>query len=246
LPRSVRDPTHRWFGERQWRQLLAGVWQSTRAFWVNDPVRDEVASRKAYQLAVARSLGLAVPRTLVTSDPRRARSFVRSCGVDERGRRAITKIVHPEPGAARETRRVCDQDHAALVALRHVPFFLQQYVDGVDLRVTIVGREVFAAELDARKTAFPDDFRIDWSHGGSLLRRTRLPAPIRRGLLALMDHLGLEFGAVDLRRTDAGEHVFLEVNAAGHWLFVESATGLPITDAVAELLARGGSRRRAP
>jgi hypothetical protein len=246
LPPAVRDPEHRRFGEQQWRAALSGAWSAVPIFWVNDPVREAVALRKVFQLAVAREVGLAIPRTLVTNDPRRSRAFVRSCGRGERGWNAITKVVQPGPEAARETRRISDADYAALIALRHILFFIQEYVDGVDLRVTIVGREIFAAELDARKTSFPDDGRMDWSHGGSLLRRARLPAPVRRGLLALMDRLGLEFGAIDLRRTDAGEHVFLEVNPAGQWLFVEAATGLPITDAVAELLARGGSRRRRP
>ena len=44
-------------------------------------------------------------------------------------------------------------------------------------------------------------------------------------------------GAFDLRRRDDGVHVFLEVNPAGQWLYVEEATGLPITAAVARLLA---------
>jgi glutathione synthase/RimK-type ligase-like ATP-grasp enzyme len=212
---------------------------------VNDPARVELASRKVFQLATASDLGLATPRTLVTTDPRRARAFVRTCGRDDRGWRAITKVVHGDPDAPRETRRIDDEDFDALDALRHVPFLLQEYVDGVDVRVTIVGRRVFTAELDARKTSFPDDFRVDWSHGGKLLRRATLPREVRSRLLALMDRLGLVFGTVDLRRTDAGEYAFLEVNSgAPHWYFVEAATGLPITDALVNLLASGGARRR--
>jgi hypothetical protein len=44
---------------------------------------------------------------------------------------------------------------------------------------------------------------------------------------------------VDLRRTPSGEHVFLEVNTAGQWLFVEQATGQPIAQALAEALVAG-------
>jgi len=40
-----------------------------------------------------------------------------------------------------------------------------------------------------------------------------------------------------MRRTPTGEHVFLEVNTAGQWLFVEQATGQPIAEAVAGALA---------
>jgi len=33
--------------------------------------------------------------------------------------------------------------------------------------------------------------------------------------------------------------VFLEVNINGQWAYIESMLGLPISDAIAELLARG-------
>jgi hypothetical protein len=53
-----------------------------------------------------------------------------------------------------------------------------------------------------------------------------------------MRRLGLHYGAVDMRRTEAGEHYFLEVNPAGQWHFVEHRTGLPISEAIADELAR--------
>ena len=56
-------------------------------------------------------------------------------------------------------------------------------------------------------------------------------------LRELMARLGIVYGAFDLRRTPDGDHVFLEVNTAGEFLFVEERTGMPITDAVASWLA---------
>ena len=53
-----------------------------------------------------------------------------------------------------------------------------------------------------------------------------------------MERLGLVYGAIDLRRTPEGEHVFLEINTAGEFLFVEERTGQPIARAVADWLAR--------
>ena len=41
-----------------------------------------------------------------------------------------------------------------------------------------------------------------------------------------------------MRRTPQGEHVFLEVNTAGEFLFVEERTGQPISRAIADWLAR--------
>ena len=39
-----------------------------------------------------------------------------------------------------------------------------------------------------------------------------------------------------LEQTMGGEYVFLEVNPAGQWLFVEQRTGLPIARALADYL----------
>ena len=53
----------------------------------------------------------------------------------------------------------------------------------------------------------------------------------------LMAHFGLAYGAIDLRLTDDGDWVFLEVNPAGEFLFCETGAGFPITEAVADWLA---------
>ena len=48
--------------------------------------------------------------------------------------------------------------------------------------------------------------------------------------------LGLSYGAVDLVLTPEGRYVFLEINPNGQYLWVEDATGLPISDALCDLL----------
>ena len=51
-----------------------------------------------------------------------------------------------------------------------------------------------------------------------------------------MGTMGLIYGAIDMRLTPHGEYVFLEVNPAGQWLFIEERTGQPITAALAGYL----------
>jgi glutathione synthase/RimK-type ligase-like ATP-grasp enzyme len=55
----------------------------------------------------------------------------------------------------------------------------------------------------------------------------------------VMEALGLVFGAIDLVVTPAGETVFLEVNPEGQFLWVEEATGLPMVEALSDLLLEG-------
>jgi hypothetical protein len=125
--------------------------------------------------------------------------------------------------------------------LRAGPAIFQERVRGLDLRVTIVGREVFAMSMDARAGGDPDDVRVDWDRVSATARPVRLPDDLRRRLVALLRALGLRYGAVDLRRRRGGGYAFLEVNPGGQWMHAEAATGHPIGAALARLLASGGS-----
>jgi glutathione synthase/RimK-type ligase-like ATP-grasp enzyme len=51
-----------------------------------------------------------------------------------------------------------------------------------------------------------------------------------------MQRLGLVYGAIDMRRTPEDEYVFLEINPAGQFLFVEQVSRQPIAAALARLL----------
>jgi hypothetical protein len=59
-------------------------------------------------------------------------------------------------------------------------------------------------------------------------------------LLSLVRALGLHYGCIDLRQRPDGTYVFLEVNPAGQFLFIEIDTGQPLTRSMAELLLRPG------
>jgi glutathione synthase/RimK-type ligase-like ATP-grasp enzyme len=65
---------------------------------------------------------------------------------------------------------------------------------------------------------------------------TELAPETEAKLLALMRRLGIVYGAIDLRRTLDDGDVFLEVNPAGEWRFIEDRTGQPVTQAMADLL----------
>jgi glutathione synthase/RimK-type ligase-like ATP-grasp enzyme len=230
---ELRHPTHRRFALRETEEAFAGLWEALRpgVRWVNHPVRDRAAGHKPGQLALAIRLGLDVPRTLVTSDPAAARRFLAEVAPG----RVVCKALSSSAEAWLETRVVDRAARRLLPLLRHAPAILQEEVAGVDLRVTAVGSRLFTAEIDARGTRYPGDFRLDPERAA--LRRARLPREVAAALRAMMRALGLSYAAFDLRRTPQGEHRFLEVNPGGQWLFVERRSGLPIAEALAALLA---------
>lgn len=101
------------------------------------------------------------------------------------------------------------------------------------VRVTVVGREVFAAAVDSQATAAT---RQDWRRERLPFRTYALPTIIADQFVALVQALQLRFGAIDLIKSTDGQYYFLEINPNGQWAWVELDCGLPISRAlIAEL-----------
>lgn len=230
---SINDYEVRAFTYNEWQEATNGLWQLIDAPWMNPPARDEVAGRKMLQLRVATEVGLRIPRTLITSDPDQARAFINEHGVE----RTVFKTFSCTHTVWRETRLVGRQEWDLLDSVRLAPVIFQEYVPAVaDLRITVVGDKIFPAAIHNQETDYPVDFRM--SLGQASTEPTELPPDVEQKLRVFMNRLGLVYGAIDMRCTPEGEHVFLEINTAGEFLFVEERTGQLISRALADWLAR--------
>jgi glutathione synthase/RimK-type ligase-like ATP-grasp enzyme len=219
------------FAYAECHEALAGLWAALEITWVNPPELDEVAHHKPFQLATAVEVGLAVPRTLITNDPEEARQFAAELGPEQ----TVYKTFLASEEHWRETRVLRPAEMALLDQVQLAPVIFQEFVPAVcDVRVTAIGERLFATAISTPASGYELDYRMDLE--AARFEPTELPKDIQDALLRLMDRLGLVFGAIDLRRTPEGHHVFLEVNPAGEWRFVEERTGQPLTEAMAELL----------
>ena len=228
---DITRPAHRLFAVNEAQEALYGLWHTLDAFWVNDPTRDLVAHRKPFQLLMAQDVGLRIPVTLITNDPAEARSFV-----DARGYRGVVyKAFSATETEWRETRLLRREELPLLDHVRYAPVIFQEYIEALyDLRVTVVGDEVLAAAIHSQETAYSVDFRMDIENAE--VEAVSLPSEVEGAVRSLMARLGLVYGAIDMRRTPDDRYVFLEINPAGQWLFVEQRSGQPIASALAELL----------
>jgi glutathione synthase/RimK-type ligase-like ATP-grasp enzyme len=207
------------------------------AFWVNEPTAVRRNS-KLVQHRAAVAVGLRMPDTLYGNDPDAIRAFLR-----EHGGRVVYKPLvartwwsNDDAYRTNYTTLIGEADLVDDDLLRAVPGIYQAMVPKAhELRVTIMGHEIVAVRLLSQQTQAG---KLDWRKGKRelVLEPCALPADLAGRCIALLRGLGLVFGCLDFVVTPAGEHVFLEVNQAGQFLFVEHGTGLPMLDMFCEFL----------
>ena len=216
-----------------------GMLASLKAFRMDHLHHIRHAENKQLQLQVARELGLKIPRTLTTNDPVAARAFVKSC---EGG--VVTKMLSSfaiyDEGKELVvfTNPVKPEDLADLSGLSLCPATFQELLTkSLEIRVTVVGRSVMSAALDSQESArAAHDWRRDGLRMVQDWRAYQLPDEVEQKILRLMDYFSLNYGAIDIILTPDGRHVFLELNPSGEFFWLERSPGLPISEAIADVL----------
>ncbi|MPZ65760.1 MAG: hypothetical protein GEU83_09690 [Pseudonocardiaceae bacterium] len=137
------------------------------------------------------------------------------------------------------TRALSATDLSDLSGTELTTLLVQERVDkAFEVRLTAVGDRLFGAAIDADSDAARADWRADMS--ALSYRAIDVPEPVAAGVRAYMATFGLHYGAFDFVVTPgAAEFVFMECNPGGQYGWIEGNTGLPITAALADLLARG-------
>jgi glutathione synthase/RimK-type ligase-like ATP-grasp enzyme len=236
---SGMDEAHERFALSEAATAFHGLYQALSAFWINEPARDAVAAHKAYQLALAQEIGLDIPVTLMTNDEEQARAFWRKHEGE-----VIYKQFIGLPEAWRATQRLRPEDEAHAGSIAYAPVIFQKHVPAVaDLRVTVVDGEFYAAAADVREGDYPQDVRMNLD---AIYEAHELPPEMKEKLGELMTQLGLVYGAIDMRLTPDGCYVFLEINPAGQFLYIEQATGQPIAAALAKTLLKENAANSPP
>jgi len=221
---------------------LDGALLALDATWVNHPHANRLARHKLLQLRLARAEGLRVPETAVSADPGEIRARFRDWGG-----RMVAKLAGGQLPVAADgeayviyTTRVDAADLADDAALAACPALYQEEIPkAYELRVTVVGERVLACRIDS---AAVEAARVDWRAAGRDAvphAAVELDEPLAARCRALTRRLGLRLAGLDLIVTPEGEPVFLELNAAGQWAWIEEATGLPIAAAIADELLAG-------
>ena len=226
------------FAREQWKsaiQILKGCFSCK---WINDPDQIVLASDRAEQLSVASAVGFDIPATIITNDPSEAKTFY----LTHDAKIVVKALTHHMVRDAGKyfsmyTHFVVPKDVKSFVDLAHAPCVLQEWIPRKsELRVTVIGDQVFAAQIDLPRTKSP----LADIHRGFTKKLTKKPVRLKKAIrnkcVTLVRKLGLLYGAIDFMIKDGGRMVFLEVNPIGDWVWLENETGLRITEGIADFI----------
>ena len=236
IAKAVAGPMARDFAKLQTNESLEMLWEDIDCLWVNNPAANKRANSKLLQLNLARCIGFKTPPTLLTNSVEVARSFIAAAHGS-----VVIKTLRQKPIEIGGkcfgfyTSRIENKHERWFDSIKYAPVFLQHEVKKqFELRITVVGEEVFAARIDSKNQKLLDWREIDPTQQN--WRQYNLPQEIQQGCIKLLRELNLKFGAIDMIVTPTKEYVFLEINPNGQWAWLEIEAGLPISTSLIRLL----------
>jgi hypothetical protein len=223
VPPEVREDraAHR-VARRHVARLEYELWQwtgTTTATVVNRPAAAASNSAKPVQTRAARTCGFAVPDTLLTNDLGQARAFAARHG----------QVVYKAAGGTRTYTGLLDlADASRLERLSTCPTYFQRYIAGTNVRVHVVGTDVFPVEIISDA--------IDYRRGVREMGSVSLPESVAEMCRSVTKTLDLLVAGLDLIRTPDGDWYFLEANPSPAFTFYPDRA--EVGAAIARLLMR--------
>lgn len=235
------------FAKQEAEQTLFGLIYSTDCYWLNHPINMRGAMWKPEQLHRAKKMGFSIPDTLVTNSPQAVYDFKQHINNE-----LIYKTLSSPTLAAEDvnsddviasslpTTVISDEELAASSeAVAEVPCQFQVLIEKeYELRVTIIGDQVFAARINSQEDA---KTLVDCRDMSATItyQAIELPEHIKLRCLEFMASYQLNYSAIDIIVTKTNEYVFLENNPNGQFLYIEQLIPeFNLLETLAELLIK--------
>ena len=217
----------------QWMAFLRGLCVFSDAAWMNAPASTYLAESKPYQLAVAAQCGFSVPETRATNDA----ACIRQVFPGQLVIKSLDTVLLRDGEDCLFTYTTCNpESDLSDRTVQPAPLLAQRLLDfKCDLRVTVVGPEVFAVRTLSEGSGIHGDWRTVPREDVEFRPFDLSPDLVHR-CRVLTTRLGLSFAAIDLVETPEGTF-FIEVNPTGEWGWLSSPEQ-PIDHVIAAWLAR--------
>jgi glutathione synthase/RimK-type ligase-like ATP-grasp enzyme len=227
------------FATSEARAFIEMLYSLPTVNWINDPFVSSKSKVKFQQLILATELGMKIPKTIITNEPDEALSFFLECGNSVLAKAIYTSNVRIDGVSQGIPSQRVDRDifYESYKNVKFTPTQFQEYVEkDFELRVTVIGDRVWAIKIESQ---LDDRTRTDWRVATRVNPHSiyELPKVVRRFCKRFLERQSLVYGAMDFIVTPGGDCVFLENNPFGQYLWLETETGIPLTDAMCDLLA---------
>ncbi|MCY4160529.1 MAG: hypothetical protein OXE77_01540 [Flavobacteriaceae bacterium] len=224
------------FHERDFRLFLKSLWRDLKVKkWLSYPDFIGKAENKLLQLELANELGFLIPDTIITTNQSELKKFYTSY---KKG--VVIKPLFGGRYFDETSKKVIFTNRFDISQLEQnnhsiFPIIFQEEIKKIyEIRVTVVDNQVFSAKIKSQQNKNP---KMDWRNQSNEIESYQLPLLYEKKCIELTKSLKLNFGAIDLIKTENG-YVFLEINPNGQWVWIESNTGLNISDAIIHFLSQ--------
>ncbi|MDC8104793.1 MvdC/MvdD family ATP grasp protein [Chryseobacterium sp. PTM-20240506] len=228
------------------RTTLFGFLESIDVYALGKPSVYRRLDSKEEQLKIADKIGFKIPETCITNNPEEARNFILK-HQNVIGKMQSGFAIYEDGVESVVFTNVIKEDKLDdLDSLLYCPMQFQKKIEKKrELRVTAVGQDVYAFEIDSQQF---EDAKVDWRKDGVNLIdkwvRTDLPKDIEAKVLELLDVYNVDYGAMDIIVSPEDEYYFIEINGAGEFFWLDNLTEENlISKSIADLLCDKAPRR---
>jgi len=234
------------FVTQQWLWMITGLFgalESQGTPVLNSPAT-ALLDEKTQQMVLAANAGFTTGLTVQTA---RGHALRQTWSSEESlAVKPFRSLIRKRPSVGRQQRlkrialdceTLADGLDAASVPS---PSVVQEFADAsCEHRVVVVQDQVFGARRKREGRTSIDVRSMPVSEMD--VTASELPAEVKASARQLVQMAGARYATIDLLETQTGDFIFLDLNCAGHFYWVEQLTGAPIVQSIADMVIRSAS-----
>jgi len=220
-----------------------------KANWISKPWAEIKGGNKAYQLNLARRMGLKIPLTCITNKPDEVKRFIDHLGGKPLTMKptgtAFINLSDSKDLSSSENKvvftKIVDSSEvlANLDMVKNCPVIFQEAINKEsDFRLTVVDDLVHVAKITLEGCSDPTN--LDWKNWEGVRKyvTSDVSDTVREQCVDIVKALGLRFGCVDLGFSSKDGYTFFEVNPQGQWLPSEEKLCYDISGSIVRALIK--------
>lgn len=213
----------------QWMSLFRNLMCIDGAVWINNPTSTFHAENKIIQLKIARQIGFEIPETYILNNvselPEDNEYIIKSLDT------AIFSFGTQEGFVYTNN---TSYSELSVSNLSIAPVVVQKNLSPkIDLRVTVVGQDVYAVKILINGEGVQGDWRKLKDKVSFV--PIQLPVNEMEKCIKLVQGLDLLYGAIDLVLYE-NEYFFIEINPTGEWAWLVDSANQKIHKSICNYL----------